>query len=211
MEREGRRLEYKEFLEDFKSLCKAIVAFSNDIGGKIVVGIRDKDSKVFGLNDDILDNLLEDIPKAIYDAIAPYVQPEIVVKTIENKSILELTVHPGARKPYYIKSEGIPKGVYLRVGAHNRRATPEILEDLMRASHRLYWDEEMTSVGVDCIKENSIRSIYKEINGMDALIADKLVSRDSIDNQLKLTHTGLLYLHAQPNQVLPQIELLYSE
>jgi len=40
--REGRQLEYKENLHTYRGLLKTVIAFSNDIGGKIIVGIKDK-------------------------------------------------------------------------------------------------------------------------------------------------------------------------
>ena len=48
-ERESRQIEYKELLINYRSLCKTIVAFSNDIGGEILIGVRDKDRKIVGI------------------------------------------------------------------------------------------------------------------------------------------------------------------
>ena len=48
IQRESRTIEYKEVLNDYKSICRAVVAFSNDIGGTITIGIRDKDLSPVG-------------------------------------------------------------------------------------------------------------------------------------------------------------------
>ena len=211
MEREGRRLEYKEKVEDFRSICRAVVAFSNDLGGRILIGIRDKDLDVMGLDESDIERLYEDLPKAVYDAINPYVIPQLSVRLIQDKSVMEVTVHKGERPPYFIKAEGTPKGVYCRIGAHNRRATPEIIEDLVRESQNRYWDTELTALDESELDPLTIENHYGNGDHMAQLLADKMMARDPYRGGLNMTHAGLIFFHPQPNRYFPQIEILYSE
>ena len=110
LKREGRQLEYKEMLRDYRLLCKTVVAFSNDIGGDILIGIRDQDRSVTGLSEDQVEQCLKDIPKAVFDSISPYCFPELTTQWIEERCIIRIRVHPGERKPYCLKTEGTPKG-----------------------------------------------------------------------------------------------------
>lgn len=75
-EREGRQLEYKEKLNSYNNLLKTVIAFSNDIGGKIVIGVADKTLATVGLSEDYLEKYLEEIPRAIFDAITSYSIPQ---------------------------------------------------------------------------------------------------------------------------------------
>ena len=54
---EGRKLEFKEELPAKIILAKTIVAFSNDAGGELYIGIKDKPREVVGLEEDDLISL----------------------------------------------------------------------------------------------------------------------------------------------------------
>jgi len=211
VKREGRQLEYKEMLSDYRSVCKTIVAFSNDIGGEILVGVRDADRSLVGLSEERVEQYLEDIPKAAFDAITPYCVPELTTQWIGEKCLIRIRVHPGERKPYLIKSEGTPKGVYVRIGAHSRRATPELYEDLLRQGARRSWDEEAADIGVSELDQTLLRTYYNGPPDSSSLQSDHVVALTQPSAQLRVTHAGVVFFHPRPSDVLPQCELLYSE
>ena len=211
LKREGRQIEYKEKLGDYRSICKTIVAFSNDLGGEILIGIRDKDRHVVGLSETQVEQYLEDVPKAAFDAISPYCVPELTTRLDGEKCIIVIRVHPGERKPYFIKSEGSPKGVYVRVGAHTRRATPELYEDLLRQGARRTWDEEVTDLEVTQLDQTLLQTFYNSPPDSSMLRSDHVLALTQPSGQLKVTHAGAIFFHANPSDALPQCELLYSE
>ena len=45
---EGRRLEFKEKFPKKFDLCKTIIAFANDAGGDIYIGVKDSPREVIG-------------------------------------------------------------------------------------------------------------------------------------------------------------------
>ena len=47
---EGRRLEFKESLPTNSDLAKTILAFANDAGGELYLGIKDNPREVVGLD-----------------------------------------------------------------------------------------------------------------------------------------------------------------
>ena len=51
---EGRRIEFKENLPTKTDLCKTIVAFANDAGGEIFIGIKNQPRKVIGIPEEKL-------------------------------------------------------------------------------------------------------------------------------------------------------------
>jgi len=70
-----------------------------------------------GLTEDQLEKYMEEIPRSIFDAITPYCMPQLSTRLIDKKIVLEIDVVRGAKKPYFLKSEGTPKGVYIRIQA----------------------------------------------------------------------------------------------
>ena len=48
---EGRRLEFKAQMPENSDLAKTIVAFANDAGGDIFIGISDSPREIVGINE----------------------------------------------------------------------------------------------------------------------------------------------------------------
>ena len=49
---EGRRLEFRQELPTVADLCKTIVAFANDAGGELFIGIRNEPLEIVGISED---------------------------------------------------------------------------------------------------------------------------------------------------------------
>lgn len=141
-EGEGTRLEFKRMLpsEDRKVL-KTIVAFANGSGGTVVFGVDDTTHEVRGIESDNMSRLLDSVTDMICSACEPLIVPEISLRTIGDKTIMQVDISPGVHLPYYIKKEGPEHGVYVRVGATTRVAEPEILRELRLAGERCSYDE----------------------------------------------------------------------
>ena len=67
----------------------------------------------------------------------------------------------GAQKPYYIKSEGIDAGTYIRVAGTTRPADEYMIQELrLEGSRRSY--DEMPCIGVE-ITEDDIADLCKRM------------------------------------------------
>ena len=211
LQREGRQIEYKEKLSNYKGIIKTIIAFSNDIGGTIFIGIEDRQRTVIGLEEAELEKYLEEIPQAIYDAISPYCMPNLSTQTLNDKTVLHINVVPGARKPYFLKSEGTHRGSYIRAGAHTKCATTELLEDLFRQGQRRWWDEELQeSLQTTDLDQEALRSFYRGNWSEAQLIADKAMAINPMGEK-NISNAGVLFFHPDPCTLLPQAEVLYSQ
>ena len=73
---EGRRLEFKETMPTRSDLSKTVVAFANDAGGDIFIGIRDKPREVIGLPEMELVAMEEQISNIIFSRCYPGILPE---------------------------------------------------------------------------------------------------------------------------------------
>lgn len=136
---EGKTLEFKRELSSPDGALKTIVAFANTAGGTLVLGVEDRSRHVRGVREPL--DLEERLASLISDRIAPRLIPEIEILPWRATQVLTLQVHPSASRPHYLKREGIAGGVYVRVGSTNRKADPELIEELRRFSRGEAYDE----------------------------------------------------------------------
>ena len=79
---EGRRIEFKEKIPKVADLAKTIVAFANDAGGELFIGVQDEPRKIVGLPEDDLIVTEEKLNNLIFDHCYSIIIPEISVINI---------------------------------------------------------------------------------------------------------------------------------
>lgn len=133
---EGKILEFKENTKALQGIVKTVIAFANTAGGKIIIGIKDGTKEIVGVVDALKEE--ERIASSIADNVTPLLVPDIEIHSYRNKEIIILNV-PHAAGPYYLKSEGLERGCYVRFGSTNRKADSETLSSLrLFAANRTY-------------------------------------------------------------------------
>ncbi|MGE3557311.1 MAG: ATP-binding protein [Candidatus Obscuribacterales bacterium] len=135
---ESKTLEFKQDLSSLKPILKTVVAFANTAGGTLIVG-RSSDGKVCGVPDPL--SAEEQIANAIADNIRPSLLPEIEVATVEGKELLIIQVAHW-KGPFYLKDQGIPNGVYVRLGSTSRPANSDTLQEMKRQAAHASYDQE---------------------------------------------------------------------
>lgn len=159
---EGRRLEFKGELPTNSDLSKTIVAFANDAGGEIYIGIND-DKQIVGLPEEELSHIEEQISNMVYDRCYPTILPDISFLVVENKHIIRIQIYRGSTPPYYLKNEGKLKGTYIRVGSNNRLADENIISDLERKRRNVSFDSVIVmDKTIEELNINSFKKLYKE-------------------------------------------------
>lgn len=174
---EGRRLEFKSQVPTNSDLAKTVVAFANDAGGEIILGVDDKTKKVAGIDPDSLQKIEEQISNTIYDRCFPAILPEISTFAIDDKYLMRVKVYRGSQPPYYLKAEGKLNGTYIRVGSTNRLADESIIEELERKRRNISFDSEAClDVEADHLNIRSFQQFYKEktTEVLDATALQKL-------------------------------------
>lgn len=65
--------------------------------------------------------------------------------------------------PYYLKSAGMEKGTYIRLGSTNRKADTETLESLKRLSKNVSFDE-LPCIGASMVNfpEETLLTIFQK-------------------------------------------------
>lgn len=140
---ESKTIEFKEIIPSSKKLAQTAIAFSNGAGGKILIGISDT-REIIGINEDRdIFKIMDDLNTIIYDSCYPNINTSIYTENINEKTIVVVEVFPGNLKPYYLKSLGKENGVYIRVGASNRKASYENILELERQRRNVTFDEEI--------------------------------------------------------------------
>ena len=128
---ESKNIECKVTLPDkSEKYMKTIVAFANTQGGKLVVGVDDKTHEIVGVENDILFQLMDGIANAVSDSCMPQIIPDIEPQTVDEKTVIIVSVEAGKNRPYYLKSKGKENGTYIRVAVTSRQAFPEKIREL---------------------------------------------------------------------------------
>lgn len=132
---EGKRLEYKRDLSSPQPVLRALVAFANSAGGVLVLGVDD-DHSVRGLADPIA--VEHRLINLISDSIAPRLVPEVDIVRWRSTNVIVVTVHLSPSRPHRLVADG---SVYVRMGASNRTADPQLVEEMRRSSQFESFDE----------------------------------------------------------------------
>ena len=101
---EGRRLEFKAELPVHSDLAKTVVAFANDAGGDLYIGVADDPREVVGLDEDKLMTIEEKVSNIIFDCCYPAILPEIKFISVED----------GADPDHQLPAGGCPAGTAVR-------------------------------------------------------------------------------------------------
>ena len=159
---ESQNVEFKVTLpKDSEKYIKSIIAFANTQGGKLIVGVDDRTRKVVGIDDDVLFRMMDSIANAISDSCVPQIVPNIEPQTVDGKTVIVVTVIPGANRPYYLKSKGKDAGTFIRVAGTSRPAHPDKIKELEMEGARVYWDE-LVCVGYE-VTEGAVEKLCSDI------------------------------------------------
>ena len=139
---ESKTLEYKAELPKGDQLAKTLIAFANGSGGKLVIGVDDK-QQLIGLKGADIFDLRDAIASKAHTQCSPSLLPEIYVENVTGHELLVVEVARGSLLPYYLKSKGRDQGTYIRLGATNRQASPEHIQELERQRLNLSFDEQI--------------------------------------------------------------------
>ncbi len=124
-EGEGTRLEFKESVSG--SLARALVAFANTLGGRLVVGVRD-DGTVVGVRD------TNGFRARVYD-IARNCDPPVSVRVEAVGDVFVVHVHESDSKPVQCSD-----GFFWRQGAVTQKLSRDEIRDFFRTERAIRFD-----------------------------------------------------------------------
>jgi predicted HTH transcriptional regulator len=178
---EDKTLEFKENTTSLLGIIKTVIAFANTAGGVIVVGIQDKTKKIVGVANALDEE--ERLANSISDSIAPLIIPNIEIQTYRKKSLIFIHV-PLVAGPFYLKSAGPEKGVFVRIGSTNRVADSNTVHTLCLYAQKISFDEtpypKMKTGGLNW---DIIKKTFSRVN-------KKITERNAEDLGLLVEHLG---------------------
>lgn len=181
---ESKTLEFKQDASSLMPIIKTIIAFANTAGGILIIGVTDS-KQIMGVSHP--EAVQDQIANAIAVSISPQLLVDITPVNHDGKIVILVQVQSGFG-PYFIKSEGIDKGTYTRLGATTRIATSEIIAEIQREAKHLHYDAQPCfGTTFDDLEQKLMRTYFKQIN-----------KKSSIKNMLSL---GVLI--AKGDQLIP--------
>lgn len=186
LENESFNLEYKqEISKTDKTWLKSIVSFSNTSGGELIIGVEDRTLLVVGIQED-RSSIEQRIIESVSNNIVPKPMIDIRFRNVEDKDVAIIDVMKGQNTPYYIKSEGLENGCYVRYGSTDRLATESERQELLLSRKSTYFSNEIYEDNFNKVVLNS-----EEINDFIELINAKIRTKKIIDIN-KLTEWSLI-------------------
>ena len=139
---ESENIEFKsEIPAKSEKYMKTVVAFANGKGGKLVFGVENGTWTVTGFSKEEVFQKMDAITNAIFDSCEPKITPNIAVQEIDGKAIIVVEIIPGMQRPYYIKSQGIMEGTYIRVAGTTRHAERYRVQELIMEGTNRSFDQ----------------------------------------------------------------------
>ncbi len=129
---EGQHIEFKKSVSDINKIIETVVAFANNGGGKIYIGVKDNgiiSGVTIGKN--TIERLIENITKKTEAPILP----EVYIKKQENYSMILLQVAESRNKPHFYK-----KIAYKRVGKTNIKLSINELKTMIISDYAPFFD-----------------------------------------------------------------------
>jgi len=171
-EGEGQFIEFKENLD--KKIAQEIVAFVNASGGKIFLGIDDKNN-IRGIN---ITNKL----KSEVQDIARNCDPSIIINLKSFEKILIIDIAEGKDKPYSCSD-----GFYMGMNANSQKMSRDQIIELSIKSSKIRFDEQICSdFEFEDFDEDKF-NYYLELAG----ISNNLGKKDILKNLKALTNQGM--------------------
>lgn len=197
---ESKNIEYKVAVpKKSEKYMKTVVAFANGNGGKIVFGIDDNTLEIVGMDEDNIFKTMDAITNAISDSCEPRIRPDVTLQTVNNKTVIVVEIFPGAMRPYYIKSEGMTEGTYMRVSGTTRPVEGYMLKELILEGQNRYFDSEtckdlkITDEDIQNLCEDAANYTVRSFKGKDrAYFVDRREFDGPIQNQVDMAYQYVL-------------------
>jgi len=196
--------QFKQDIENIKSLSAEMVAFSNSDGGKIIVGVSDY-GDITGLTKEQIKKLNQMISNVASEHIKPAINPKIENIMTENGVVMVITIPEGLNKPY----QDIDGVFWVKSGADKRKATSrEEIQRMFQQSGLLYADETPVSsttiadLDIDyfaCFYQKAFKKSFESQN----LPLPALLNNMNLFKNDKLTVAATLLFAYKPQFKLP--------
>jgi predicted HTH transcriptional regulator len=205
-EGENQQLDFKYCISDSKKIARTLSAFANTDGGKLLIGVRDNGS-IAGIRSDEEFYMIDTAAKLFCRPEIPVVIKQHIT---EGKTILEVEVTKGDRRPYQAKGEDGKWRAYFRQNDQNLVANSVLLH-LWRKNERktgvLIRFGKPENVLMQHLKNNGSITLsdFKKIARIPAYRAEKIIVNLLLCNILVMeaSEKGYLYTLSKSEEPAP--------
>lgn len=131
LEGEGTTLDFKKTITNTEKIAKSLVAFANNRGGQLLIGVAD-DGSIKGVKNEEEEKYM--IIKSAHQYCKPAIEPEFEEVYVENKLVLVAKIPQSNTKPHYALDENKQWWVYFRVKDKSILAS-KIIIDVLKQQH----------------------------------------------------------------------------
>lgn len=141
---EGTTLDFKKTITNTEKIAKSLVAFANNKGGQLLIGVAD-DGTIKGVKSEDEERYM--ITKAGHQFCKPVIEPEFEEIYVDDKLVLVVKIAESDTKPHYALDENKKWWVYYRVKDKSILASKIIVDVIKKGNNKegqliTYTDQE---------------------------------------------------------------------
>lgn len=204
-EKESKFLEFKRENPGFSALTNICISFANAVGGRINIGVDDKTREIIGMDEKDREYIYNDFQLSLFDSVHPNLYAQIYQQNYKERMVVVIEIPMCPKKPYFLKSAGMAKGTYIRIGSSTRKANDEYITDLIRESERIPFDEETIHQPINVLSKELVVQFYGQAPTKKLLRADKIIATKHANREKESpTVAGMLVFCEEPHQYVPE-------
>lgn len=195
--------QFKKNINNVDSLAQELIAFSNTLGGKLLIGVND-DGSIEGLSADDVRRINNLLSNAASQNVKPAINPLTKTVMIGDKLILIIDVAKGLNKPYQ-DNNGI---VWVKSGSDKRKATSrEEMQRLFQVSGLVHADTIPSGLHIADLDMEYFRKFFEKFYGEkledSELPLTQTITNMNLGKEGELNLTGALLFSKNPSFRLP--------
>lgn len=130
---EGTTLDFKKTITSSEKIAKSLVAFANNKGGQLLIGVAD-DGSIKGVKSEDEERYM--ITKAAHQFCKPAIEPDFEEIYVDDKLVLVVKIAASDTKPHYALDENKKWWVYYRVNDKSILASRIIVDVIKKSSEQ---------------------------------------------------------------------------
>jgi len=202
---ETSKVQFKEKIAHDDALATEMVAMANSVGGMILLGVKDVDGEIVGI--DLKKGLNERISNIASSKVIPPVFVTTEVVDIEGRHVMVIQLPEGGNKPYKTNNGDF----WVKQGADKRRLTDnyELMRPFQAGGHIQADEMPVAHVSVKDINEQKFRAYFQkefeqEIEEYGLTYAQALEAK-RVCREGKVSLAGLLFFGRDPQIFNPNL------